>query len=310
MALESDLLLEQQKMRRRIILWRCISFFIFFAAIITVGFFLQTKEMRGDHLAKITIEGVIGSDVSKRIDLFEKALKDNSVKGLILYVNSPGGTVTGGEQLHEEMVRFAKQKPVAVVMGSVAASAGYMISVPAQRIFASNSTLTGSIGVIMQSPDFSVLLDKVGVNVDQFVSGPMKGQPSMVKPISPEGKKMLQGLISDMYDQFIIMVAEGRHMSYQNVQQLADGRPYTGKQALKIGLIDQIGNERNAKAWFIEKYHLKKDIKVAELKEEKKLKWTDSLMNGTVGYLFNGLLSKIVNNKTTRLDGALAIWQP
>ena len=145
--------------------------------------------------------------------------------------------------------RVAAKKPVVAVMGGMAASAGYMISVPAARIFAREATLTGSIGVLLETGDMSGLLGKLGINSEPIVSGPLKDQPSYTRPLSPEGRQVLQGLVMDMYDQFVTMVAQGRHMDADRVRTLADGRPYTGRQALKLGLVDQIGGEHAAREW-------------------------------------------------------------
>lgn len=311
MQIESDLLLERQKIRKRLVLWRCIAIIVFVVSIVMItGSSLYKMERNTDHLVKLKIEGVIRSDVSAQVKLIDNALADKTVKGMILCVNSPGGAVTGGEQLHDAVLRFAKKKPVVVSMGGVAASAGYMISVPANRIFALNSTLTGSIGVIMQSPDFSGLLDKVGINVDQLVSGPLKGQPSMVKPLSPQGREMLQELIENFYNQFAGMVAEGRHMDIAKVKVLGDGRPYSGQQAVANGLIDQIGTEEDAKKWLIADLKLPANVTVTELKDDKASQWLARFAGETLGGAINGLIQQTVYSDHENLDGAVAIWKP
>lgn len=311
MHLESDLLLERQKIRRRLVLWRCIAFVIFIVSMVSILAVSSSKMGRdGDHLVKLKVEGVIGSDVSKQVKLIDDALADKSVKGMLLYVNSPGGAVTGGEQLHDAILRFAEKKPVVVSMGGIAASAGYMISVPANRIFALNSTLTGSIGVIMQAPDVSGLLGKIGITVDQLVSGPLKGQPSMVKPLSPQGREMLQGLIENFYDQFVGMVAQGRHMDIARVKALGDGRPYSGQQAVKNGLVDQIGTEQDAKKWLTQYLKLSVDIKVIELKDKKSSKWFSKFVGEALGDSVNGFMHQIVYKDHENLNGAIAIWKP
>lgn len=309
--MNSDLLLERQKMKRRLMLWRSIAVGLFVLSIIGGSAKLITKRLGNHdaHLVKLKIEGVIGNDVSKQVELIQNALNDQSVKGMILYVNSPGGAVTGGEQLHDAVLKFSKKKPVVVTMGGVAASAGYMISVPAKRIFALNSTLTGSIGVIMVSPDFSGFLDKVGVSVDQIVSGPLKGQPSMVKPLSPAGQKMLQGLIANFYDQFANMVAEGRHMDIARVKELGDGRPYSGQQAVKLGLIDQIGNEDDAKQWMIKTYHLSSNVKVVVLKAHKDGSWLERYTKSMINFSLESVVHQVFLKNSENLSGILAISQ-
>ena len=310
--MDSDLLLERQKMKRRLIFWRSLAVGLFIVSIMAASVKLMIKRF-GDHdtqLVKLKIEGIIGSDVSKQVKLIDTALENKSVKGMILYVNSPGGAVTGGEQLYDAILNFSKKKPIVVTMGGIAASAGYMISVPAKRIFAYNSTLTGSIGVLMESPDFSGLLNKVGISFDQLVSGPLKGQPSMVKPLSPAGQKMLQGLIANFYEQFANMVAAGRHMDIARVKELGDGRPYSGQQAVKLGLIDQIGNEKDAKNWLIKTYHLPANVKVVTLKPDLDNYWVNNYTKAILGFSMQSVIHHVFYKENLNYGGILAIWKP
>jgi protease-4 len=197
-----------------------------------------------------------------------------------------------------------------------------MIAVPAARIFASNATLTGSIGVILQSPDVSGLLDKVGVNVDELVSGPLKGQPSIVKPLSPAGRDMLQGVVMDLYDQFVDMVATGRHMDPARVRALADGRPYTGHQAIGLGLVDQIGTEREARQWLEHNRHVPAGLPVQTLQRKQAAGWLRphllgmtrdlgaAAMQGALDTLPVASFAKTVVAQGLALDGAVSLWQP
>nr|WP_249110545.1 signal peptide peptidase SppA [Neokomagataea anthophila] len=209
----------------------------------------HTPHAKSPHIARLTIDGVIGDDVSVQEQAVYHAAKDPLVTGLLVVVNSPGGAVTGGERLHDAIAQFAAVKPVAVSMGALGASAAYMLSAPAQHIVAEPSTLTGSIGVIMEHYDVSPLLGRLGVSSAPIMSGAMKDQGDMTVPISPEGHEMLQGIVHDLFDQFVMMVAQGRHMDQAKVRALADGRAYTGHQAIVLGLIDELGNERTARLW-------------------------------------------------------------
>jgi protease IV len=313
MASDPDLTVDRQRLRRRLVLWRVASVAFFVLALVGAGghsVFHGSTFVARDHLVRVRVAGVIGSDNRKLIDLIDQAAKTASVRGMILAVDSPGGSVSGGEALHDAVARFAAHKPVAVTMGGVAASAGYMISVPAQRLFAAQSTLTGSIGVIMEAPDVSGLLDRVGVKVDQLVSGPMKGQPSVVQPLSPEGRQMLQGVVADLFDQFVTMVADGRHMPVDRVRTLADGRPYTGRQALPLGLVDQIGDEHDAKAWLIRTQHLAATIPVVDLKVEARRHWVRQITSGVLGVILGDEWAGSVVSQGVALDGAVAIWKP
>ncbi len=323
MSLEADLVVDRLRLKRRLTLWRALAVLGFVLALgASAGLRRhQAGFLSGPHLARLRVEGIITED-RDRLDLIDAAAKDASVRGMILAIDSPGGSVSGGESLHDAIARFAAKKPVVVTMGGVAASAGYMIAVPAARIFASNATLTGSIGVILQSPDLSGLLGKLGIGVDELVSGPLKGQPSVVKPLSPEGREMLQGVVADLYGQFVDIVAAGRHMDPARVRALADGRPYTGHQAVGLGLIDQIGTERDARDWLARTKHIASDLPVEPLHRPPSGRWPGlhplglvhqlgmAAMAGALDTLTSGLASKTVMMQGLALDGAVSLWQP
>ena len=323
MSLEADLVLDRLRLKRRLTLWRALAVLGFVLALLaTAGLRRhQAGFLAGPHLARLRVEGIITDD-RDRLDLIDAAEKDDSVRGMILAIDSPGGSVAGGESLHDAIARFAAKKPVVVTMGGVAASAGYMIAVPAARIFASNATLTGSIGVILQSPDVSGLLGKLGIGVDELVSGPLKGQPSVVKPLSPEGRAMLQGVVADLYGQFVDIVAAGRHMSPDRVRALADGRPYTGHQAIGLGLIDQIGTERDARDWLARTRHIAANLPVEPLRRPQSGRWSalhplglaylvgQAAMDGALDTLPGRSAGKTVMMQGLALDGAVSLWQP
>ncbi|GBQ28386.1 signal peptide peptidase SppA [Gluconacetobacter azotocaptans] len=313
MAPDPDLVVDRLRLKRRLLVWRVAAVAAFVLALVGAGshsLFHAGGVVQRDRLVRLRITGVIGADNRKQLDLIDRATTEKSVRGMILVVDSPGGSVSGGEALHDAIARFAARKPVAVSMGGVAASAGYMISVPGQRLFAAQSTLTGSIGVIMEAPDVSGLLDRVGVKVDQLVSGPMKGQPSAVQPLSPEGRQMLQGVVADLFDQFVTMVAQGRHMPVERVRALADGRPYTGRQALALGLVDQIGTEADAKAWLIKTLHLPEAVAVTDLRIRSARPWLRRAIGGMLGLILDDEWTGSVLSQGVALDGAVAIWKP
>ena len=325
MSLEADLVVDRLRLKRRLTVWRVFAVAAFVLALLaTAGLGHHDGHLLGGvrpHLARLRIDGIITED-RERLELIDGAAKDAAIKGMILEIDSPGGSVSGGESLHDAIARFAAKKPVVVVMGGVAASAGYMIAVPAARIFASSATLTGSIGVILQSPDLSGLLGKLGIGVDELVSGPLKGQPSVVKPLSPEGRAMLQGVVMDLYGQFVDMVAAGRHMEPARVRELGDGRPYTGRQALGLGLIDQVGDERDARQWLAKNRNLSADLAVETLRRPPKRSWMGfhpgSLMGSVMQAGIHAAVVAIMDEPVTKtlvpqglaLDGAVALWQP
>lgn len=309
MDTEPDIVLRATSLHRRLLLWRggAVAFFVL-ACIVAVGRAPGGgwAAHRAPHLVHLKVQGIIGSDEHENIEALNRARDDDSVKGLVLEVNSPGGAVTGGETLHDAVAAFARRKPVAVSMGSVAASAGYMVSVPASRIFANRSSLTGSIGVILESPDVSTLLDRVGVHVDQLVSGPMKGQPSVVKPLSPEGRDMLQGVVSDLYGFFVNVVAQDRHMPVARVRELADGRPYTGQQAVPLGLVDEIGSMDDARKWLEKKALVSDKAKMVDIGPAATRSRWQRMIKGIASAVPG---AEFVLKESSMLDGAVAIWK-
>jgi len=316
MSLESDLVVDRLRLKRHLTIWRVLAVVAFVLALLAAGG-SRFHGGAGPHLARLRVDGIITNEPD-RLALIDAARKDPMVKGMILSIDSPGGTVAGGEALHDAIDRFSAAKPVVTVMDGVAASAGYMIAVPSARIFAANSTLTGSIGVLMQSPDVSGLLGKLGVNVDELVSGPLKGQPSVVKPLSPEGRAMLQGVVMDLYGQFVAMVASGRHMDVARVRELADGRPYTGHQAIGLGLVDQIGTEQDARAWLLQNRHIPLDMRISDLKQRPKGPWWRRQVGAVLEGVAFTALDQLVAAPSAKtlipqglvLDEPMALWQP
>ncbi len=199
----------------------------------------------GEKIALVRIEGPIVSSRSA-IEELRKYRKDSNVKAIVLRVDSPGGAVGPSQEIYEEVGKLVKIKPVVVSMGSVAASGGYYISAPATKIYANPGTVTGSIGVIMEIPNFKGLMDKVGIRTEVIKSGKHKDLASVFRGIGKEERAILQGVLDDVHDQFIRAVSEGRGIPYERVREIADGRVFTGRQAKAVGLVDALGNIQDA----------------------------------------------------------------
>jgi protease-4 len=300
-GLEADLLLDRRRLKRRLVFWRALSVVLGLGVVALGTGARMTGSVTGRHVERITVSGIVTED-RKLLEAVGRLAKDNDVAAVILSVDSPGGSVSGGESLHDALVRLAAVKPVVAVMGGTAASAAYMISLPAARIFASDATLTGSIGVILETGNAGGLLDKIGVSTDDIISGPLKDQPSFTHAISPEGRVYLQGLVMDLYGQFVTMVATARHMDEAHVRQLADGRAYTGHQALPLGLVDQIGGEADARAWLERERQVPASLPVHDLK-------LGSLYERTFGATLAGLWPSALTLGLPQ-PGAWAIWRP
>ncbi|WP_368652587.1 signal peptide peptidase SppA [Ornithinibacillus sp. 4-3] len=212
----------------------------------------KTGNLGAGKIAVIHLDGVImdtGSsffsaynhkDFLKKI---EKAAIDPGIDGLIINVNSPGGGVVESAEIHEKIVEAqeAYDKPVYISMGNTAASGGYYIAAPADKIFANRATLTGSIGVIMESINYAELAENVGIDFNTIKSGEFKDILSSSRPMTDEEREILQTMIDDLYADFVDVIVAGRGMSEEEVRRIGDGRVYTGKQAQELGLIDEIG---------------------------------------------------------------------
>ncbi len=192
-------------------------------------------------VALIRVEGII-LDSRKVIEELEEYSKDSSVKAVVLRVNSPGGGVAPAQEIYEEIIKLKAEKKVVVSMGSVAASGGYYISSPADKIVASPGTLTGSIGVIMEIHNVKGLMEKFGVKTKTIKSGKYKDIASVFKSITEKEKEILQAILDDVHSQFIKAVSDSRGIAYEEVIKLSDGRIFTGKRAKELGLVDEIGN--------------------------------------------------------------------
>lgn len=305
MALEADLLVDRRRLKRRLAIWQAI-------AVIAVvgGISVATRGPAGlgggAHIARYRISGEIG-DGTEQVTTLERLRKDDSIKAVLLHLDTPGGAVGGGEALHAAVKELAAAKPVVAVMDGTAASAGYMIAVAAPHIVARGSTLTGSIGVLMQTAEFSTLLQRLGVNADQLASGPLKGQPSPLAPLSPAGRSYLQALVADMYDQFVQKVADGRKMDPAKVRSLADGRAYSGRQALALGLVDELGGDTEALAWLkTERKLATGDLPVRDESDE--LPWQKQLSRAASDIVVGAITQ--VRPQASGVDGFYAIWQP
>jgi protease IV len=219
---------------------------LFILVIVSLLFVVFQKSIPiGERVAIIRIEGPI-IDSKDAIDELKDYVKDSSIKAIVLRIDSPGGAVAPSQEIYEEVRKAAVKKKIVVSMGSVAASGGYYIASSATKIFANPGTLTGSIGVIMEIPNFSGLMNKVGVKTEVIKSGKHKDIASVFRGIGKEEREILQSALDNVHDQFITAVSEGRKMLIDDVRKIADGRVFTGEQALKVGLVDELGNLEDA----------------------------------------------------------------
>lgn len=242
---------ERRHLRRKLTFWRVAAFLLIAAVIVGIGYVAMgggDVDKARPHIARVVISGIITDD-TELVERLDKIAEDDAVKGLIVSINSPGGTTYGGEVTYKAIRRVAEKKPVVSDVRTLAASAGYMIAVAGDQIIAGETSITGSIGVIFQYPQVKELLDKLGVRVEAIKSAPLKAEPSPFKDASPEAQEMIRRLVLDSFDWFVDLVAERRKMDRQKVLALADGSIFTGRQALANGLVDTLGGEAELRAY-------------------------------------------------------------
>jgi protease-4 len=246
-------------------------------------------------------------------------ISKSGAEAVIVSINSPGGTVAGSEALYDGLRRLSEKKPVVAVIEGVAASGAYIAAMGAERIFAPRTAIVGSIGVIFQYPNFHDLLKHVGVAVEEIKSSPLKAAPNGYEPTSPEARAAIMSLVDDTYGWFKNLVRERRQVDDAKLALVADGRVFTAHQALPLNLVDQLGDERAARAWLKDKKGVSEDLKVRDWKGRSfgsEFRWLGGLASFADGLGFP-LLGALLGSESilaaaarVQLDGLLAIWQP
>ena len=300
MSLDADYVVERRRLKRRLTFWRVLGVVALVAAVVAAAGRFDLRRQQ-DHVAQIAIGGLILDDPA-RDEAMKEVADDDKVKALLVKIDSPGGTYVGGEALYESLRRVGEKKPVVAIMGTTATSAGYMSALGSDHIVARSSTLTGSIGVILQTADVTGLLDKIGIKSVVVKSGPLKAQPNPLEKFLPAARKATEAIIADYFDMFVTLVAERRSLSREQVLKLADGRVFSGRQAKKAGLVDALGAEPEARKWLSETHKIADSLPVKEVKvKHEDEPWRD---------LFDSMIGKVMFSERLSLDGVIALWHP
>jgi protease-4 len=315
MSLDPDVVIDRRRLRRKLTLWRVLAFVAIAVALIVGGLWAAGVDgdfdKRSPHIARVSINGFI-APTRAQIEMLDKIKTSDAVKGVIVSIDSTGGATTGGEALHQAIREIAAKKPVVAAIDTVGASAAYMIAVGADHVIARRSAIVGSIGVIVQWPDASKLLDTLGVKYEEVKSTPMKAEPMPFKPASPEAKAMIDRLVQDSYRWFVELVATRRGIPVDRMRELADGRIVTGAQALELKLIDALGDEATAKDWLVKEKGVSKDLKIKS--------WTTRAADvedwGLAHAFARGLIDAAADRlglpastgPAPKLDGLLSVW--
>lgn len=300
MSFSADRLLERIKLKSQVNIFRniCILLAVIIALLLLSKSFDFSQATQ--YVARLQINGVIVTS-DKRVKKINELKTNSAVKALILHIDSPGGTIVGGETLYNSVRDFAKVKPVVITMGNVAASGGYMVAMGGDYIFANAGTITGSVGVILQSYNMVKLADKIGVGLTVFKSGNMKAVPNPSQEITSEQRKIVQSAIDEMQKYFLGLVKQKRKLSQEQINIISDGRIFTGKQALKNNLIDEIGGTDEALNWLKTNKNLSNDIKIRNVSVKKN--------NNIIDQLSTKILGKTLNSDINNMNGLMAIWK-
>ena len=300
MPLETDRLIDRRRLKRQLTYWRVLAALALVGAVAAAVGRFEPLTDKG-HVARLVIDGLILDD-RWRDTALGRIADDESARALIVRIDSPGGTFIGGETLYRSLRKVGEAKPVVAVMGGTATSAGYMAALGAEHIVAHSGSVTGSIGVILQTADVTGLLEKLGVKAETIKSGSLKAQPNPLEPFSPEARKAIRDVVLDLYDIFVDMVAERRGLPREGVLALADGRVFTGRQAMDHGLIDILGGESAARRWLESTHGIPQTLPVRNVKIEREgERWRELIMDA---------IGKALFSERLRLDGFISLWHP
>ena len=322
MSLDADVIVDRRRMRRKLTFWRVVAALIAIVAIGGAAFFLTPAGRQafgaGNSIARVKITGLIRSD-SDRVAALER-LGRSSAQAVIVNINSPGGTTAGSEQLYDALLRLKAKKPLVVVVEGLAASGGYITAIASDYIVAQKTSLVGSIGVLFQIPNVGELLKTVGIKMEEVKSSPLKAAPNGFEPTSPEARAALDALVKDSYAWFRDLVKARRGMDDAQLEKVADGRVFTGRQSVELKLIDALGDEKTAVDWLVAQKNVKKDLPVRDYKLTPRfgdltfLRTAVSITLDAVGLrtMARNIEQAGVTQAVDRLglDGMLALWQP
>ena len=271
--------------------------------VVAIFFFvilISDSRYKKPHIAKVTIDNIITQD-SFRYEKLEELSQNKNTKAVIAFINSPGGTVVGGETLYKSIKNISQQKPIVSVMGEVATSAAYMASLGSNHIFAQEGTITGSVGVLILNSEITELAKKIGVSTEIIKSGDLKASPSPLEKMTPKAREQMEKIVKEISKNFIDLVKKERMLDNKKTQLISDGRIFTGQSAVQTGLIDTIGNIKEAKEYLKTEYNIDKlpllDFEI--IKKEKLIEKFLSFFSGNIN------ASRFLN-----LQGLISIWIP
>ena len=297
-SLDPDRLLDRRRLKRGVAIWRALAIVALVAvALVAAAPFAFDG---GEHVARLWVNGLIEDDPA-RDRIIADLRDDDAVKAVVLRLDSAGGTAVGGEALYLSLRSLAEKKPVVAVLGTTATSAAYMASLAADRVLAREASLTGSIGVLFQTAEFSALLEEIGVRAEAIRSGPLKAKPTPYEQLDNPTRQAVRSVVTDIYESFLGLLMERRSLDRETALSLADGRVFTGRQAVQAGLVDAIGGEEEARAWLAQSRGVLETIPAADV-----ITGDEGGLLGTI----DAALERALPARTLGLDGLIAVWHP
>jgi protease-4 len=323
MSLETDHIVDRRRMRRKLTFWRVAA--VLTAILGVVGAALMARRsdtslaQLSPQISRVTIQGLILGD-PERTEALDNLARSRNTRAVIVHVDSPGGTTAGSEELHQALRRVAAKKPTVVVVDGMAASGGYMAAMAADHIIAQNSSLVGSIGVLFQYPNLTDLLTKIGVKFEEIKSSPLKAAPNGLEPTTPEARAAIEALVVDSYAWFKDIVRDRRKLEGEDLDRVADGRVFTGRQAISLKLADEIGREQEAIDWLAKSGNIDPKTPVRDWRLHPRFsqlsflhlggaKMLDILGLGSLAPEFE-IAGALRAAEKLNLDGLLMLWHP
>ena len=324
MSLDADTIVDRRRMRRKLTFWRVFAILIAICAVVAAGAALRVPGtgvltgQAGAAIARVTFTGLIRSD-QQRVEALERLGKSRA-QAVIVHINSPGGTTSGSEQLYESLMRLKEKKPIVVVIDGLAASGAYIAALGADHIVAQETSLVGSIGVLFQYPNVADLLKTLGIKVEEIKSSPLKASPNGFEPTSPEARAAIESIVLDSYAWFRGLVKARRQLDDAGIERVADGRVFTGRQAVGLKLVDQLGDEQTALSWLAKEKNIDPNTPVRDFRLRDRLSDLTFLHTAAVVVLEAvglGAFARHVEEwgalqavERLSLDGLLALWHP
>ncbi|MXQ12021.1 signal peptide peptidase SppA [Microvirga makkahensis] len=319
MSIDAEAIADRRRLRRKLSFWRIAGFSGLIAAVAAIGYAAADRMGYGgvqQQIARISVDGLITGDQQRMADLMRRVGDSGLVSGVVISINSPGGTTTGSEELYRNIRRLSERKPVVTFVDGTAASGGYITAIASDYIVARETSLVGSIGVLFQYPDLTGLMNTVGVKVEAIKSAPLKAEPNPFTPTSPEARAAVQTVVNDTYDWFKALVRERRRLSESELAAASTGQVFNGRQGLPLKLVDKVGSERDAVAWLETEKGVARNLPVRDWKPRSDRDFSLFAMAATTVSLLGferaaqALRQADTHVEAAQLDGLLAVWHP